>query len=409
MSKSLLVVGAGLSGLFSAVLAARRGATVRLIAEGRGGLILSHGCIDIWRDGGLRFSLGRLDRTHPLRIAGWAGLDAAFTAFLDMMHDAHLPYSGSLDQGWRLPTGLGATHITAGAPVSMASGSLDDSRPIHIGQPAGLRDFSAALAAAGLSSRGAEVRGTIDLPFPGPSPARELYAQEIAMRLEDDAYRMEVGAAWKQRMHGVHRLGLPAVLGTDRSVEIFASLEEHLAVELFEIPTLPPSLPGLRLERALRRLAVEAGVDLIEGPAVRGEVDGRSAGKLVSGAVATTAGGPRAYRAQSVLLATGGPLHGGWLSFPSGELQESVFGLPLETAEDRDQWVTLSLFDEQPYARFGLRVDGQFRPCDRRSRPYFENLFAAGGLLGGSDRSLEASRQGIDLASAYAAVEAALS
>jgi glycerol-3-phosphate dehydrogenase subunit B len=167
-------------------------------------------------------------------------------------------------------------------------------------------------------------------------------------------------------------------------------------------------VPGLRLERALRQLAIDSGVDLIEGPEVRGEVDGRSAGKRVSGAVAASAGGPRAFRAQSVLLATGGPLHGGWAGLPNGEVQESVFNLPIEAEPDRDRWTVPAFFADQPFARFGMRVDARFRPCDRRGRPYFENLFAAGGLLAGADRALEGSRQGIDLATAHAAVEAAL-
>jgi glycerol-3-phosphate dehydrogenase subunit B len=408
MSRSLLVIGAGLTGLFAAILAARRGAAVRLIAEGRGGLALSHGCVDVWRDGDLRFALGRLDRSHPLQAAGLAALESAFEAFFEMMRAARLPYVGSLDRSWRLPTALGSVHTTAGAPVTMASGSLDEQSPIHVGQVPGLRDFSAPLAAAGLQARGADVRGTIDLSLPESPAPRDLYAQDIALRLEDDGYRRELSDAWKPRLRGVRRLAVPAILGRDRSLEVFASLQETLGLELFEVPTLPPSLPGLRVERALHRLGVEAGVDVIEGPSARGEVDGRSAGRHVSGAVASTAGGPRVYRAQAVLLATGGPLHGGWLSFSNGEVQEAVFGLPIEAPEDRQEWAAPTIFDEQPYARFGLRVDSRFRPCDRRNRPYFENLFAAGGLLAGSDRTREGSRQGIDLATAFAAVDAAL-
>jgi glycerol-3-phosphate dehydrogenase subunit B len=108
-----------------------------------------------------------------------------------------------------------------------------------------------------------------------------------------------------------------------------------------------------------------------------------------------------------VLLATGGALHGGWLSFPNGEVQEAVFGLPIEVNEDREDWMAAKPSQEQPYARFGLRVDSQFRPCDGRGRPHFDNLFAAGGLLAGADRSFEGSRQGSP-GSASAAVKAAL-
>jgi glycerol-3-phosphate dehydrogenase subunit B len=381
---------------------------VRLIAEGRGGLSLSHGCIDIWRNGDLRFSLARLDRKHPLRLAGIASLDAALAAFLDMMHEAQLSYVGGLDRTLRLPTAVGSIHTTAASPASLATGSLDDPRPIHLGRLSALRDFSAGLAAAGLQALGIDVRGTVDLPLPGPPPARDLYAHEIAFRLEAPEFLRETALAWKPHVHGVRRMGIPAIAGADRSLESLASLEEILGLELFEIPTLPPSVPGLRLERALRRLAIEAGVEFIEGPSIRGEVDGRSAGRLVSGAVAATAGGPRVFRSQAVLLATGGALHGGWLSFPNGEVQEAVFGLPIEAPPDRDEWTAATFNEEQPYARFGLVVDDSFRPCDRRGRPYFQNLHAAGGLLGGADRAREGSRQGIDLVTAFCAVEAAL-
>jgi glycerol-3-phosphate dehydrogenase subunit B len=63
----------------------------------------------------------------------------------------------------------------------------------------------------------------------------------------------------------------------------------------------------------------------------------------------------------------------------------------------------------QPYAFFGLRVDRWLRPLAADNKPAFENVFAAGGILAGADRAGEGSRQGIDLATAYRAVEAALS
>jgi glycerol-3-phosphate dehydrogenase subunit B len=47
------------------------------------------------------------------------------------------------------------------------------------------------------------------------------------------------------------------------------------------------------------------------------------------------------------------------------------------------------------------------QPVDQQGRAYFENLFACGGLLGGADRRRERSRQGIDLVTAYAALESA--
>ena len=77
--------------------------------------------------------------------------------------------------------------------------------------------------------------------------------------------------------------------------------------------------------------------------------------------------------------------------------------------EDREAWIGEMLIGPHPYDRFGLAVNSRMQPCGSDGRPFFPNVFACGGLLGGADRRAEGSREGIDLVTAYAAVEAALS
>jgi glycerol-3-phosphate dehydrogenase subunit B len=91
-----------------------------------------------------------------------------------------------------------------------------------------------------------------------------------------------------------------------------------------------------------------------------------------------------------------------------GRVQESVFDLPVVADLDRTRWTAASPFEEQPYARFGVAVGDDLKPVGPDGAPIFENLFAAGGILAGCDRANEGSRQGIDLATAYRAVEVAL-
>jgi len=85
-----------------------------------------------------------------------------------------------------------------------------------------------------------------------------------------------------------------------------------------------------------------------------------------------------------------------------------VFDIPLPAASEREAWTGTSALGTQPYAGFGLSVNTRMQPCDASGRPYFDNVFACGGLLAGADRSRERNRQGIDLVTAFAAVEAAL-
>lgn len=403
----VLVVGAGLTGLFAAALAGRRGARVTLLTEGRGGLEISHGCIDVLASPLSSVELARLPATHPYQLAGVERIHHALDLFREIVAEQHLEYRGSTDSTLSLPTAAGHTRSTMLAPLAQSAGALGSQEPFHLAALDHFRDFAADYAAARLRRSGMPVDGVVRLPMPNLPLNRDLYSTDLARLFDQPAWRSETLRAWRPRLAGVRRLGLPAVLGLAHSESARLKAEEHLGIRLFEIPTLPPSVPGLRLERALRHAAFAAGVRLIEGAHAVGLVEAAYPGS-VSGVVSQTAGGPRPYRADAVILATGGLLHGGLLARARGTVQESVFDLPVAHTSERDDWTADSPFATQPYASFGVRVGGGFRPVDMQARPLFDNLFAAGGLLAGCDRSREGSRQGIDLVSAACAVEEAL-
>ncbi len=401
----LIVVGAGLTGLYAAALAARRGAKVILITFGRGGLEFSHGCIDV---AGSVSVFRRPRKAHPYARAGRPALEAALETFRQIAFEGGLPYVGNLSEVLRLPTALGSLRATCMAPLSMTAGEASQGGDIAIAGLEPFRDFFAGLVADGLRSAGLAATHVPELPVLEAPQRRDAYAIDLARLFDDPQERQQLARAWKPRLTGVQRLGLPAVIGFEDSAKAHKDLEERLGVRLFEIPTLPPSVPGIRLERLLRRDALARGANLIEGSMAIGRVDGRSGGRRVSGVVAQTVGGPRLYEAGAVLLATGGILHGGLVTRQDGRVQESVFDLPVVADLDRTRWTAASPLEDQPYAGFGLAVGDDMKPTGPDGAPIFENLYAAGGILAGCDRGSEGSRQGIDLATAYRAVEAAL-
>ena len=59
--------------------------------------------------------------------------------------------------------------------------------------------------------------------------------------------------------------------------------------------------------------------------------------------------------------------------------------------------------DDQPFARAGLAVDDEFRPLDADGTPEFENLRAAGRVLGGADVAAEQSTGGVAVVTGYVA------
>ncbi len=407
--KHLIVVGAGLTGLFAAALAAARGARVTLVARGRGSLALSHGCIDLWATKSPSRSIRRLRHPHPYALAGgFPRLQSALADFIYLLDRQGIEYHGAPSRNHRLITALGTAHLTALAPFSLAAGDLNRAEPIVVAGFEGFFDFSPHLVASGLQRQGADIQDCLTLPLIELPPGRERFATDLARLFETPEWRRELARSWKPRLTGVRHLALPAVLGLEHNFIVWQELQDLLALTISEIPTLPPSLPGIRLERALRRSLSSAGVQIIEGSRAVGRVDGRSGGQLVSGVVLQTAGGPRLIAADAVILATGGVLNGGLVFHEDGRVQESVFDLPVAHDDDRTRWLGSDPFGSHPYALFGLHVDQHMRPLGANAKPAFENLFAAGSLLAGADRSREGSRQGIDLATAHCAVEAAL-
>jgi glycerol-3-phosphate dehydrogenase subunit B len=404
----LLVVGAGFTGLLAAWLAARRGARTMLIAYGRGGLELSHGCLAISAAASLRDSIRTSKRPHPYALVGIESVERALEALLPLLAAEGLPYAGSLDTNMLLPTASGRTVVSAFAPAALASANLAGGSPFTIAGFNGFRDFDSALAARTLAAGLKRAVTSVDLPLPGPAPRRDRYATDLARLFEDPSWREMAARAWRPSLVGAALLGLPATLGLRLHQTVWQELQDRLEVPLFEIPTLPPSLPGLRLEWVLRQACQRAGVDILEGAPAVGRIERRQTRARVAGAVAMTAGGPRSFDSGAVMLATGGFLHGGLVARQSGLVQESVFDLPVVHNPDRSTWVSPHAGDTQPYASFGLRVDTSMRPLDSGGQPMFPNLFAAGGLLAGARRAEEGSRQGIALGTAFRAVEAAL-
>ncbi len=404
----IIVIGGGLTGLFAAIIAADRGGNVTTVMKGRGGLSLSHGCIDVLDRSAPSRALSLLPEHHPYILAGKSNLKDAISRFRELMKHAGYPYTGKLSKSMSLLTALGTVKRTCFAPSGIAMGDLSSGGSIVLGKFTGFRDFYPSMIQKQGHKTGVKIAKVVDLPLLEPPDHRDAYSTDYARLFEDSTWREEIIRMWRPLLPGIKRLGLPAVLGFQNHCEILEELEDSLGIDIFEIPTLPPSVPGLRLERILLQHAQALRVRIIEGAHVVGRIDGRSRGKRVAGVVLHSTGRPIQLDADIVLLATGGILSGGLVAQQDHRIRESIFDLPVHHPPNRSEWVGVSLFNRQAYADTGIRVNARMQPLGLDDKPMFKNLFAAGGLLAGSDRSLEGSRQGIDLASAYCAVYHAL-
>ncbi|MFO7834341.1 MAG: FAD-binding protein [Halohasta sp.] len=88
-------------------------------------------------------------------------------------------------------------------------------------------------------------------------------------------------------------------------------------------------------------------------------------------------------------------------------VEEPIFDCHIPHPEDRYEWFDEEAFGDQPFAHFGVVVDETMRPLDASDSPEFDNLRAAGAVIGGADTVAEKSQSGVSLATAVVAGEQA--
>jgi glycerol-3-phosphate dehydrogenase subunit B len=424
-----IVVGTGLAGLTAAVRLAEEGARVLVLAKGIGATHLAAGTIDVLgyaspRRGQARSlapgAEGRIERPaeaigelvdarpgHPYALVGAAGVAAAVEWFKDRIATGPLApyaYAGSLEENLLLPTAVGVMRPSAVVPETMSGGDLRDRPAICIVGFRALKDFHPALAADTLARAGVEARSVeLDLV---PEARADVNALGFARAFDDPAFRADVAAQVVARLRSDERVAFPAVLGLADPHGAWTELEHRLGRRVFEIPTLPPSVAGMRVYNSLQgRLRAAGGRLILNAVVTSGEhQDGHV------GAVGVRVGlREERRRADWVVLATGGFASGGLELDSRWRAHETALGLPVAgVPEPGEERFKPAYFDDHPLARAGVSVDSGLRPVDAAGERLFDNVLVAGATLAGAEPWREKSGDGLSLSTGYRAAELVL-
>lgn len=416
----VVVIGAGLAGLVAATRLAESGAVVTLVAKGHAGTHWGAGGLDVAAPAGARTPaegvrhLAALDHPYAL-LATDAAPSVAW--LLARLAESGLPYAGSLDAPIRrVPTAIGGTRRVAIVPEAQAAAlrPWDPDEVLVVAGPAGFKDFWPAAVADSLiredvwhgADRPAHVRG-VSVELPGLGARRNLNALTLAHRFDDPGRRAEDFDRLARAVRAVAggrtgRVALPAVFGLNRHAEAWAELRARLPLEPFEVPLVPPSLPGMRLWHTLRARIRAAGGRVQVGEAVaRIEVEhGR-----VTAVEMEAATRRHRIRTDAVVLATGGLAGGGLVATAEGTVFDPLLGLHVE-APDADSWLLREGLDPagHPIEAAGIRTDPALRPVDPvTGRAALPNVLVAGALLVGQRALRERCGDGVAVASGWRA------
>ncbi len=408
------VIGSGLSGMAAALFGAQRSVQTAIIGS-TGASEFSSGMIDLfgilphqspplcphpWE------AIARLPEVfprHPYTLIDRQDIQQALGLITSILKDQGLFYAGNGDQNHMAVGPLGTLKPTYLLPSTMLAGAQERIKqsPGLIVDFYGLKDFSAKMVASNLEPMWPGLR-TSRVSFPGCESRSELFTELLAYSLESPQTRSELVQRLRPLLQGVQVLGLPAVLGMGSAQAIHRELEERLEVRIFEIPTIPASVPGLRLTGALKRAAdASLFIQTFDQNLVTG-LDQDAQGRFV-----VTVQGPQQkweLRSRALLLATGRFLGQG-LTADRKRIKESLLDLPVHQPDSRAKWHREDFFDPKGHAlnQAGIEVDEHFRPVDPQSNVMYENLYAAGSILAHQDWMRFKCGAGLAIASAYKA------
>jgi glycerol-3-phosphate dehydrogenase subunit B len=414
-SCDLAVIGAGMTGMAASMFAANRGLkTVQVGVTGE--IIFASGFLDIlgihpvsekkpWSDPWAGMAALIQDcPDHPYGRLTEKEIQSALEEYLSYVKDSGVPHYWEKTHNIEMMTPQGTRKLTGCVPRTMknAVSALREKPPGLIVDITGLKGFSAHQIVDNLKETWPDLRSA-RIAFPDSVHLGEIFPEYMARSLEAAISRKKLAAAILPHIQDAKIVGLPAILGIHCSLEVQADLEALIGVKIFEIPTLPPSVPGLRLKEMFEKALPEKGVRQFLQQRVTAVLPEPDNGFLLEIAGGIAQG--QKIRCKGILLATG-RFFGKGLTADRKRVRESLFDLPVFQPVIRSDWYRMDFLDPQghPIHQAGLEIDDHFRPLSASGIPAFSNLFAAGSILAHQDWIRQKCGSGLAIATAYGAV-----
>jgi glycerol-3-phosphate dehydrogenase subunit B len=387
----VIILGAGVAGLTAGAFLAGSGLKVALVTSGEPTACLSTGCIDVCsRDHNPLAGINGLPPAHPFHLVPEKTIKESLDQFQTAMMDMGLPYTGATEENRLVLSALGTFKTSCLVPSTMAAAPQDDKDSIHIISFAGLKDFYPSY----IISRRKNTKFSV-------YDAGVVSTMGIASQFENKEF-FESFIAWlKGQNIEEDKIAFPAVLGLESAAEIVQTIATNIGKPVFEIPTIPPSMPGRRLFNALKDHFRKKGGDIYWGWPVVGI---EKSGKMIEAVVTQSEGRPNSLNAKAFILATGSFVGGG-LTATREAIIENVFNLEVFVPGPRDTWFENDYFSfNHGIGRAGIIVDSSLRPTGSP----MENIFVCGGILADTEILKNGCGHGLALATAHAAAKSCM-
>lgn len=422
MKYDALIIGGGLAGLTCGIRCAGAGLRTAILSGGMNSLHFSSGSIDLagYDENGEVVKkpfdqvkkIIRTRKDHPYAKAGLPVIQKAMDFFIDKTSRAGLTLNHNADMNHFHITGLGMlkpAYLSQESVFSPRGLEVVNSREkIAVMNFSGFRDYYPEQTVAYLKKNRIFadreiVQGEVSLPWYMNTQRNlhEFRSTDLARIFETEKYLPRIAEEIRKAAGDATTVSLPAFLGINNYQAIRRRLEEMTGKFIYEIPTLPPSILGLRIDHALKDSFIGHGGEFIAGE--RAESGPTDSGMLEY--INTRNTGREAVSAKFYVLTTGSFFSGG-LTSDSQKIMEPVFNFKVNSDGKRNKWYSYFFFDAKshPFLSYGVETDKNFNPANSRGKTV-KNVFCAGAVLSGYDPVRESCGGGVAISSGFACAE----
>lgn len=402
MKFNTVIMGGGLSGLTCGIALAQAGQRVAIVATGQSSLHFASGSFDLlgYDSEGKAVenpveAINALPESHPYKKVG--DVEKLAAQAQELLAAAGVKTTGKAGKNHNRLTPLGAvkpTWLTMEDYITIDGDKLNY-KQVALMNIIGYLDFPTKFIADGLRKLGAEVE-VKPITLPELNEARksptEMRATNIAKVLASEAIVKRLASEINAKAGNAEAILLPAVLGIKNS-ELAQLLKEQVNKPIHFVATIPPSVPGTRMQALLRKRFEALGGTFLNGDkAVKGEISGTKLNSIETEKLVGTR-----LEADNFVLATGSFMGRGIVS-DYEKVYEPVLGADVDFIADRAQWTRDNVWEAQPYMEFGVKTDAQLHVM-KQGKP-LSNTYAAGQVLSGNNKVKLASGEGVDMLTA---------
>ena len=417
MKFDTIIIGGGLSGLISGIYLSQRGQRCVIISSGQSALHFSSGSFDLLNnlpDGtSVQKPLDAISElvkqapTHPYAKLGETKFKELAQQAEEFFKNAGISTQGDHEENHYRVTPMGTLKPTWLTLKNLLISENEKCLPIQhpgIFNITGFLDFYTRFIADEFLKMGAKC-SIHSINFPALENLRknptEMRSVNIARVFDKQENIKELARILKAESGNCDSIILPAITGLNRE-DVVDYLRKEINKQIYLLPTLPPSVPGIHTQQKLRSVFQQnGGVFMLGDNVLRADIKGNRISQIYS-----FNHGDIPFVGQNFILATGSYFSQGLIA-STEKIYEPIFDLDVTFAPNRTQWYNSDVFDAQPYQSFGIKTDSTFR-CTREGK-IFENLYAAGAILEGFNPLKEGCGAGVSILSAMYIAEQILS